>query len=151
LAAARNVDDVPRFICSVVVVLTLVAVGQADAAERAVVRTGDDADAVHVGKRRVWVGASGERVISRASWNQRRDAVAFAIRADTGTTSLVVVLVGGDADRHTMRWAVPAPARPVRRASPTITWMGRRRVAYGPSELRPTVVASWQVRVASRK
>jgi len=102
--------------------------------------------------RRLWTGERGERVVSAVRSSERGDAVAFVVRRASGTDHLVVVLVGGDADKHVMRWPIPSSAGGEfarvrgRENRPTVTWMGRQRVAYGPTELRPTVVASWTVR-----
>jgi hypothetical protein len=107
-------------------------------------------DAVYLGKRvgarrLVWRAPSRhERIITDLSWSKRRDALAFATSNRTGWIKLVVVLVGGDLDGHTMTW--PLPRRTSRPARPTVTWLGQRRVAFGRSELRPEVVASWSVR-----
>jgi hypothetical protein len=104
------------------------------------------ADAVYVGGRKMWAGERGERVVSKVRWSKRRDAVAFAVRGRVGGDQLVVVLVGGEVEGHTMRWAVPDPSRKRGPRRPTVTWMGKARVAYGADEVRPTVVASWTVR-----
>lgn len=102
-------------------------------------------DAVHDGRRRVWQGAERERVISPVAWSKRRDAVAFVTRSRSGTVALVVVLVGGAADGHTMRWPIPSTAqRDLSR--PRATWLSATRVAFAPDAVRPTVVASWTVR-----
>lgn len=131
-----------------VTVLVALALFAGDAlADGAEHRRGDRSDAVYIGDARVWSGDRGERVISTIKLSKRRDAVAFAARTRTGAVSLVVVLVGGDANGHTMRFPVPGKARrPHHNGSPTVTWMGKHRVAYGPGELVPTMVASWKLR-----
>jgi len=84
------------------------------------------------------------KIITEISWSKRRDALAFATTNRSGAIKLVVVLIGGELDGHVMTW--PIPPRDRARARPTVTWLGRRRVAFGRSELRPEVVASWSVR-----
>jgi hypothetical protein len=108
------------------------------------------ADAVYLGRRvgsrrLVWRSPSRhERIITRVRWSKRRDALAFATANRKGWVKLVVVLVGGDLDGHTMTW--PVPRRAHKASHPTVTWLGRRRVAFGRTEVRPDVVASWSVR-----
>ncbi len=124
-----------------------------DAGDRRVAVAGahpSGTDAVYlgerVGKRRlVWRAPSRHvRIITEVAWSKRRDALAFAITNRLGAIRLVVVLIGGDLDGHVMSW--PIPSRDRARAHPTVTWLGSRRVAFGRSELRPEVVASWSVR-----
>jgi hypothetical protein len=142
-AGGPIVDDVLRGVFAVACVLMLAGPAGAEPARAT---RGKQIDAVHVGQRRVWSGQGGERVISAVATSRKGDAVAFATRGAEGAVALVVVLVGGDVDGHTMRFPVPSGARPTRRGKPTVTWMGKTRVAYGPAELAPTVIASWRLR-----
>lgn len=105
---------------------------------------GATADSVVLRGRRVWTGRPGERVVSRIAPSARGDALAFAVRGPGGAVALCVVLVGEGAPPHVMRFPVPERARP--RRGHAVTWLGSRRVAYGPSELQPAVVASWRLR-----
>ena len=94
----------------------------------------------------LWRSSEHEHIVTDLRWSRRRDALAFATRDHRGAMTLVVVLVGGTPDGHVMKWPIPA----VRRASsvpstPTVTWLGRDRVGFGRTELRPDVVASWRV------
>ncbi len=138
-----------RFAATVAVVLALggtttVAADSGRPVRSRVAVVAGNKDAVFGAGKRLWRGEPGERVISAAVWSKTRDAVAFATRARNGAVTLVVVLVGGDSHGHTMRW--PIPPRAESRGSASVTWLGRRRVAFGRSTLRPTVVASWRVR-----
>ncbi len=135
-----------RLVLPVAVLIALALFAGNAVADRAKSKRGKRNDAVYVDDHRVWSGDRGERVISDIELSKRRDAVAFAARTRTGIVTLVVVLVGGDTDGHTMRFPVPGRARRARRGSPTVTWIGKRRVGYGPSELVPTMVASWKLR-----
>ena len=135
----------------VVIIATLATAPQLAAAEsraaRKVVARAHPAggDAVYVSRRLLWRGDSKrEQVVSDIRWSRSRDAVAFATTDRLGVLKLVVVLVGGNTDGHVMSWPIPVASTPS--ATPTVTWLGRRRVAFGRSEVRPDVVASWRVR-----
>jgi len=107
-------------------------------------------DAVYLGRRSgmrrlIWRAPSRhERVITEVTWSKHHDGLAFATKNRRGAINLVVVLIGGDLDGHTMSW--PIPRRSIERTRPTVTWLGTQRVAFGHSEVRPDVVASWSVR-----
>jgi hypothetical protein len=98
---------------------------------------------VTVEDRVIWCAESrAVQVIAEPVVARRRDAVAFAVSGERGARELVVVLLGGEVDGHTMTWAVPQAAGR-RQSEPTVMWLGRRRVGFGESPVRPAVVASW--------
>ena len=97
---------------------------------------------VYIGERPVYRGVRTEEIISPLAWSRSQDAIAFATRR-RGFVQLIVVVVTGEARGHVMRWPVPAPRAGSERA--TVTWLGPRRVAFGPDQLRPALVASWRL------
>jgi hypothetical protein len=135
----------------VVIAATLATAPQLVAADSRAVRKAvarahpTGGDAVYAGRRLLWRGHSKrEQVVSKIRWSRTRDALAFATTDRLGVLKLVVVLVGGDTDGHVMTWPIPVSSAPS--ATPTVTWLGQRRVAFGRSQVRPDVVASWRVR-----
>ncbi len=94
----------------------------------------------------LWRSSEHEHIVTDLRWSRRRDALAFATRDGRGAMTLVVVLVGGAPDGHVMKWPIPTPTRASSGPStPTVTWLGRDRVGFGRSRVRPDVVASWRV------
>jgi hypothetical protein len=94
----------------------------------------------------LWRSSDDERIVTEVRWSRQRDALAFATRDRRGAMTLVVVLVGVPGG-HVMTWPIPSPLHPTSIAeAPSVTWLGRERVAFGRSEARPDVVASWRVR-----
>jgi hypothetical protein len=73
-------------------------------------------------------------------WSAKGDAVAFVARERTGQASLVVVLVPEDDPPAALTWVIPASALPAK----AVSWLGPTRVAVGPTELAPKVIASWR-------
>jgi hypothetical protein len=100
-------------------------------------------DALFVDGRRVWpASGAGERhphVIARPTWARAGHAVAWLAHEPTGATTLVVALVGGAAAGQALEWNVPQAALPAR----AIMWMGASKLAVGPREMEPRLVASW--------
>lgn len=80
------------------------------------------------------------QVTTGVVWSRRGDAVALVARESrSGKTTLVVALVDGDAAPTALSWDIPQAAQPAR----AIMWLGPTRVAVGPREMEPKVVASW--------
>jgi len=71
-------------------------------------------------------------------WSRRGDAVATLARRG-GHTFLVVALLAPQ--RQALEWLIPAGAGPAQ----AIMWLGPTRVAVGPRDMEPKVVASWTV------
>lgn len=116
---------------------------EAKSVSRAVsVRSHVDRDAVFVARTQMWRGSQAERVKAAPVWSKDRGAVAFVTKDRRAQLSLVVVLVGGPADGHVMRWPVRASAAT---AVPIVTWLSSQRVVVAAETLRPTIVASWQM------
>jgi hypothetical protein len=78
-------------------------------------------------------------VLVRPSWARAGHAVAWLARDAGGATTLVVALVSGASAGQALEWNVPAAALPAR----SIMWMGASRLAVGPREMEPKLVASW--------
>jgi len=100
-------------------------------------------DAIFVDGRHVWpegTGARRPKVIGRPTWARAGHAVAWLARESGGATTLVVELLDGDAAGQALEWTVPPAALPAR----AIMWMGASRLAVGPREMEPKLVASWQ-------
>jgi hypothetical protein len=98
-------------------------------------------DAIFVDGRRVWpdVDSRHPQVIARPTWARAGHAVAWLAHEPTGATTLVVALVGGAAAGQALEWNVPQAALPAR----AIMWMGASKLAVGPREMEPRLVASW--------
>ena len=113
--------------------------------QRAVVAAGPRGDAsVRIGEQVLWRASNpGTRVVSDVVWSRAGDAVAFATRDRAGHLRLVVVMVGGDVHGQAVTWAVPPRAITVRR--PAVIWLDARRVVLGASELKPALIASWNI------
>jgi hypothetical protein len=102
-----------------------------------------DVSRIRIHGRVAWCASSPrEKIISDVVASERAGAIAFATRTRGLAMQLVVVLLGGENDLLTMTWDLP-PAADER--TPTVTWLGRRRVAFGYS-LAPELIASWTVR-----
>lgn len=133
-------------VCGLITTAAAVDTARADKPVRvAVAATGR---AVYYNGQRVWRAGRGERVISNVLSSHRRGAVAFATRGRRNRVTLVVVLVARDFWGHVMKWPVPHRGR--RRGAPRVMWLGKRRVGFGYSAVRPAVVASWRVRLSRR-
>jgi len=78
-------------------------------------------------------------VTGRPSWARAGHAVALLAREAGGGTTLVVALVDGAAAGEALEWNIPAAALPAR----AIMWMGASKLAVGPREMEPKLVASW--------
>jgi hypothetical protein len=100
---------------------------------------------VRAGGRVVWCAPSSDvRVVTRVVWSRTRHAIAFATETRRGDITLEVVLLGGPADLHSVSWAIPERVRQMGdRGQPAVSWLGPKRVAFGYSEVRPAMVASW--------
>jgi hypothetical protein len=99
-------------------------------------------DTIFVDGRRVWpadLDARHPQVIGRPSWARAGHAVAWLAHEPTGATTLVVALVGGASAGQALEWNVPSAALPAR----AIMWMGASKLAVGPREMEPRLVASW--------
>jgi hypothetical protein len=94
----------------------------------------------------VWpVGQAGvAALVGPLSWSKKGDAVA-TIAQKGGHTFLIVAVLGpsGGArvDVQALEWLIPASVGPAR----AIMWLGPTRVAVGPREMEPKLVASWSV------
>jgi hypothetical protein len=92
---------------------------------------------------RLYWPAAGSRTTARVTtelvWSRRSDAVALVAREPSGAVTLVVAVVAGDAAPTALSWPIPEAALPAR----AIMWLGPTRVAVGPGEMDPKVVASW--------
>ncbi len=103
------------------------------------------ATAVYYGGERVWrAKRRGERVITPVLSSRQRGAVAFATRTRRGSVTLIVVLVDKAVRGHVMTWVIPR--RTHKRGRANVMWLGRSKVGFGYSPVRPVVVASWRVR-----
>jgi hypothetical protein len=104
-------------------------------------------DALWVDGAPVWPKGSarpGAEVVGPFAWSARGNALAWIAR-DHGHTLLIVSLLdapGEDGRPLAMEWPLPDAALPAR----AITWLGPARVAVGPAELDPKIVATWKVR-----
>ena len=100
-------------------------------------------DEVSAERRVVWCAPSRDvRVASRVVWSDSRHAIAFATESRVGALTLEVVLVAGR-ELHNVSWELPDVRRSPRRGAPVITWLGPQRLAFGFSEIRPALVASF--------
>jgi hypothetical protein len=100
-------------------------------------------DGLWIDGRQVWPPAAESKrratITARPTWARAGNAVAWLQRETGGATTLVVSLVGGDAGGQALEWTVPPAALPAR----SIMWMGASRLAVGPREMEPRLVASW--------
>lgn len=94
--------------------------------------------AVYVDGQAAW---RGRRVDTAPVWSHRGDAVAFTARDGAGRRALVAVIFPDGAAPAALSWPIPRNAEPAR----VVTWLGPNRLGAGPSELEPTVVASFSV------
>lgn len=100
---------------------------------------------VSVDGRVAWCASSQRQtVVSEVIESERAGAVAFAVHTSGVGTELVVVLIGGENDLLTMKWDVPEPRG--RQRDPTVMWLGKQRVGFGYSPVRPDVIATWKIR-----
>lgn len=102
-------------------------------------------DGLYVDGKQVWPEPGAHerpKVVGAPVWSRSGDAVALvAKQSPGGETTLVVAILTGDAAGKALSWNLPAAALPAR----SITWLGPSRVAVGPREMDPKVVASWSV------
>jgi hypothetical protein len=139
-------------------ILGLLVVGhgdRGDAAGRLVARSPDGkriaevrarsagGDSIFVDGRRVWPTSDADarhpQVIGRPSWARAGGAVAWLAHEPTGATTLFVALLDGAAAGQALEWNLPPQALPAR----AIMWMGASKLAVGPREMEPRLVASW--------
>lgn len=100
---------------------------------------------VYVGRKAVWRAKSRHtKIITAVRWSRSRDAVAFATRTRRGAVTVKVVLLRGHARGHALSWPVPHRLGNVRKRA-SVTWIGKRKVAFGRSAVRPDLVASWRL------
>lgn len=78
------------------------------------------------------------RITSDVVWSQKSDAVAFVGREPGGKITLVVILVD-ELGPIAVTWPVPSGV-----SARAVFWLGPQRVAAGPKELEPKIVASWK-------
>jgi hypothetical protein len=98
-------------------------------------------DALWVDGRLLWPATDDDRaprLQGRLSWSRGGDAVA-GLFENGGRTWLVVGVVQPGLEPRGLEWLLPSQALPAR----AIMWLGPRRVAVGPREMEPRVVASW--------
>jgi hypothetical protein len=117
----------------------------ANAAEARERRCAAGVEAVRAEGRVVWCAPRADMaVVTRVVWSRTRHAIAFATESRRGELTLEVVLIGGPADLHSVSWEIPERVQRMRGGGdPSVTWLGPRRVAFGYSEVRPAMVASW--------
>ncbi len=98
-------------------------------------------EGVFVDDRLVWPKATARdaQIMTPVVWSRQGDAVALVSRDAHGLSQLVVAIVDGDAAGNALSWPIPPSALPAR----AVTWLGPTRVAAGPREMEPKVVASW--------
>ncbi len=102
-------------------------------------------EGLFVDGRCVWPPASGgtparrPTITGRLSWARAGHAVALLAREAGGGTTLVVALVDGAAAGQALEWTVPSAALPAR----AIMWLSASKVAIGPREMEPKLIASW--------
>lgn len=98
-------------------------------------------EALYVDGRAYWPPADARiapRITTSLVWSRGGDALAF-VANEAGRSTLVVALVDGEGAPMALSWPIPTAAGPAR----AIMWLGSTRVAVGPRELEPKVVASW--------
>lgn len=141
---------------SIIVVLGTLAVGAQAAKPRPHCKSPDGSrlaevrarasggDGLYVDGAQVWP-TPGHRehpqIVTPVVWSRGGDAVALVARGSAGNTTLVVAIVAGDAAGRALSWPIPKSAGALR----SIMWLGPTRVAVGPREMEPKVVASWTV------
>jgi hypothetical protein len=100
-------------------------------------------DSIFVDGRRVWPSSEADarhpQVIGRPSWARAGHAVAWLAHEPAGATTLVVAVLDGAGAGQALEWNLPSAALPAR----AIMWMGASRLAVGPREMEPRLVASW--------
>ncbi len=102
---------------------------------------------VRVQQRTAWCSQHrSERVVSAVVTSRPADAVAFVTQNTGLGMRLVVVLLGAEYSLHTMTWPLPSSRDDSTLAEPVVTWLGKRRVGFGLSEVRPHLIASWNLR-----
>lgn len=100
---------------------------------------------VRIDGRTAWCAESRRvSIVSGIMESDRAGAIAFAIQTPGEGTTLIVVLLGDESNLVTMTWAVPKPRG--KRVEPTVTWLGKQRVGFGYSPVRPDVIATWKIR-----
>ncbi len=101
---------------------------------------GEGDDALYVDGKLRWSLAPFRRARVEALpvWSKSGDAVAFVARDAAGVGTLVVTLVTGAAAPTTLTWRLPAGT-----IGRSVSWLGPTRVAAGPRELEPRVIASF--------
>jgi hypothetical protein len=134
-----------RFVRALFIVLCVGVVAPAGAGPHATTeiraRAGGG-QAVYVDGTLLWPAAGAARapkVTGPMRWSRRGDAVAW-IAKDGASTLLVVGLVGKGSERQALEWALPEAALPAK----AIMWLGPSKVAVGPREMEPRLVASWK-------
>jgi len=123
---------------AVAVVLALVCAPAGEAEARARLRCKRGVAKVQIDGRIAWCADS-----------RRVSVVTEVTQSDAGNglgrgMELIVVLLGGVADLYTMTWMLPDPRGSA--PEPTVTWLGKERVGFGYSPVRPDVIASWKLR-----
>ncbi len=78
------------------------------------------------------------QIASEVVWSKRGDAVAFIGRERSGAATLVVVLVD-ELGPIAITWPIPSGV-----SARAVFWLGPQRVAAGPEDLEPKIVASWK-------
>ncbi len=99
--------------------------------------------AVYLGERVMWKAPGLHHdITTQLRWSNGNTALAFGVRDAMGAESLVVVLVRDG--NHVMHW--PIPRAKIGENRPHVTWLGKRRVSFGYTAVRPHVIATWNVR-----
>jgi hypothetical protein len=130
--------------CACVALSTVPAVARApqaavspDGRWHAEVRGGDS---LWIEGERVWPEAKRRAtIVGQPRWARASHAVAV-LAEEKKATRLVVILVGNH-EPTAMEWLLPPEALPAR----WISWLAETRVAVGPRELEPKLVASFKV------
>jgi hypothetical protein len=112
-----------------------------DGKRHAEVRGGVSGQALWVDGRRIWPeGKRKASFVGIPRWARGSTGVAV-LAEENRVTRLVVVLVG-DHEPTALEWQVPPEAMPAR----WVSWLTPSRVAVGPRELEPKLIASWNTR-----
>jgi hypothetical protein len=98
-------------------------------------------EAVWVDGRIGWPEAGAKlapQITSDVVWSKKGDAVAFVGRERSGMATLVVILLD-DLGPIAITWPIPSGV-----SARAVFWLGPQRVAAGPKDLDPKIVATWK-------